>query len=144
MQDSCSDDGTQEWLPHDPRVTAFIEKDRGMYDAVNRGFRRAKVRNCRENSQHVFATVVLLFGSMAYIPERFADDCNDRRLTEGQLLRSASVKRKPCGSPTKNGGANLTPLRFCRYFTDNDAGLVTSYRTRLIAMVSYPFGLRRT
>ena len=62
---------------------------------------------------------------MAYIPERFADHCNDRRLTESQLLRSASVKRKPCGSPTKNGCANLTPLRFCRYFTDNDAGLIT-------------------
>lgn len=42
VQDSCSDDGTQEWLPHDTRVQAFIEKDRGMYDAVNRGLRRAK------------------------------------------------------------------------------------------------------
>jgi glycosyltransferase involved in cell wall biosynthesis len=42
VQDSCSDDGTQEWLPRDPRVVAVIEKDRGMYDAVNRGWRRAK------------------------------------------------------------------------------------------------------
>jgi len=41
VQDSCSDDGTQDWLPRDPRVKAFIEKDAGMYDAVNRGFRRA-------------------------------------------------------------------------------------------------------
>jgi len=41
VQDSCSDDGTQEWLPHDPRVKAYIEKDKGMYDAVNRGLRRA-------------------------------------------------------------------------------------------------------
>jgi glycosyltransferase involved in cell wall biosynthesis len=41
VQDSCSDDGTQDWLPHDRRVQAFIEKDRGMYDAVNRGFQRA-------------------------------------------------------------------------------------------------------
>jgi glycosyltransferase involved in cell wall biosynthesis len=41
VQDACSDDGTQDWLPHDPRVRAFIEKDSGMYDAVNRGFRRA-------------------------------------------------------------------------------------------------------
>lgn len=41
IQDSCSDDGTQDWLPHDPRVQAFIEKDAGMYDAVNRGYRRA-------------------------------------------------------------------------------------------------------
>jgi glycosyltransferase involved in cell wall biosynthesis len=41
VQDSCSDDGTQDWLPQDPRVKAFIEKDQGMYDAVNRGYRRA-------------------------------------------------------------------------------------------------------
>jgi len=41
VQDSCSDDGTQDWLPHDTRVKAFIEKDKGMYDAVNRGYRRA-------------------------------------------------------------------------------------------------------
>lgn len=41
VQDSCSDDGTQDWLPKDTRVKAFIEKDSGMYDAVNRGFRRA-------------------------------------------------------------------------------------------------------
>jgi glycosyltransferase involved in cell wall biosynthesis len=42
IQDSCSDDGTLDWLPQDPRVRAFIEKDAGMYDAVNRGFRRAQ------------------------------------------------------------------------------------------------------
>ncbi len=42
VQDSCSDDGTQEWLPKERRVQAFIEKDQGMYDAVNRGFRRAQ------------------------------------------------------------------------------------------------------
>jgi glycosyltransferase involved in cell wall biosynthesis len=41
VQDAGSDDGTLEWLPSDPRVKAFIEKDQGMYDAVNRGFRRA-------------------------------------------------------------------------------------------------------
>jgi glycosyltransferase involved in cell wall biosynthesis len=41
VQDACSDDGTQNWLPHDSRVKAFIEKDGGMYDAVNRGYRRA-------------------------------------------------------------------------------------------------------
>jgi glycosyltransferase involved in cell wall biosynthesis len=41
VQDSCSEDGTGDWLPKDARVKAFIEKDQGMYDAVNRGFRRA-------------------------------------------------------------------------------------------------------
>jgi len=41
VQDSCSDDGTQDWLPRDPRVKAFIEKDTGMYDAINRAMKRA-------------------------------------------------------------------------------------------------------
>jgi glycosyltransferase involved in cell wall biosynthesis len=42
VQDAGSDDGTLEWLPNDLRVKAFIEKDQGMYDAINRGLRRAK------------------------------------------------------------------------------------------------------
>jgi len=41
VQDSCSDDGTLDWLPHGHRVQAFLEKDAGMYDAVNRGYRHA-------------------------------------------------------------------------------------------------------
>jgi glycosyltransferase involved in cell wall biosynthesis len=41
VQDSCSDDGTGDWLGKDSRVKAFIEKDAGMYDAVNRGLKRA-------------------------------------------------------------------------------------------------------
>jgi glycosyltransferase involved in cell wall biosynthesis len=41
VQDAGSQDGTQEWLPNDSRVRAFIEKDEGMYDAINRGLRRA-------------------------------------------------------------------------------------------------------
>ncbi len=41
VQDAGSDDGTLDWLPADTRVKAFVEKDAGMYDAVNRGLRRA-------------------------------------------------------------------------------------------------------
>ena len=41
VQDSCSNDGTEELLKNDSRVKAYIEKDGGMYDAVNRGFSRA-------------------------------------------------------------------------------------------------------
>lgn len=42
VQDACSDDATASWLPQDPRVKAIIEKDGGMYDAINRGYRRAQ------------------------------------------------------------------------------------------------------
>ena len=45
VQDACSDDATRDWLPHDRRVRAFIEKDAGMYDAINRGYRRAHRRS---------------------------------------------------------------------------------------------------
>src|SRR5262245_51735730 len=77
--------------------------------------------------RHVFATVALIFRSMTYVPERFPDHCNDRRFTEGQLLRRASVKRKPRGSPTKNCCANLTPLRFCGYLNHNCARFVACH-----------------
>jgi glycosyltransferase involved in cell wall biosynthesis len=30
-----------DWLPQDPRVKTFVERDSGMYDGVNRGLRRA-------------------------------------------------------------------------------------------------------
>ena len=42
VQDAGSDDGTLDWLTHDPRVQAYVEKDNGMYDAINRGLRRAR------------------------------------------------------------------------------------------------------
>src|SRR6267378_1605118 len=42
VQDAGSDDGTLNWLCADRRVKAFVEADRGMYDAVNRGLRRAR------------------------------------------------------------------------------------------------------
>lgn len=42
VQDAGSDDGTLDWLPDDSRVQSFIEKDQGMYDAINRGLRRAR------------------------------------------------------------------------------------------------------
>ncbi len=40
VQDAGSDDGTLDWLTRDPRVLAFVGKDSGMYDAINRGLRR--------------------------------------------------------------------------------------------------------
>lgn len=42
VQDAGSDDGTLDWLTKDHRVRAFVEKDEGMYDAINRGWKRSR------------------------------------------------------------------------------------------------------
>lgn len=41
VQDGGSTDGTGDWLKSHPQIRGFVEDDEGMYDAVNRGFRRA-------------------------------------------------------------------------------------------------------
>src|SRR4051812_39908365 len=39
VQDSCSDDGTQDWLPQDRRGEGVIEEEKGGDDALNRGWK---------------------------------------------------------------------------------------------------------
>ncbi len=68
VQDSCSDDATPEILRASPRVKAFIEKDSGMYDAINRGMGRAQgdllaYLNCDEQ---------YLPGALRQVHEHFA------------------------------------------------------------------------
>ena len=86
VQDSCSDDGTQDWLPHDSRVKACIEKDAGMYDAVNRGFRRATgdilaYLNCDEQ---------YLPGALATVEKFFAANPTVEVLLAGSIIVDGS------------------------------------------------------
>ena len=88
VQDSCSDDGTQDWLPHDPRVKAFIEKDAGMYDAVNRGYRRATgdilaYLNCDEQ---------YLPGALATVKVFFAENPSVEVLMAGSIVTDGNGK----------------------------------------------------
>ncbi len=79
VQDSCSDDGTQDWLPQDRRVVACIEKDAGMYDAINRGLRRAKGDvlawlNCDEQYlPGALEAVAAVFGARQEVDLLFGD-----------------------------------------------------------------------
>jgi glycosyltransferase involved in cell wall biosynthesis len=72
IQDACSDDGTQDWLLTDGRVSAFIEKDFGMYDAINRGYRRSRGEilahlNCDE--QYLPGTLQAVYNFFERNPE---------------------------------------------------------------------------
>jgi hypothetical protein len=62
---------------------------------------------------------------MANVKVRFANNSDDRRISDVQLLSRASVKRESGSRPTKNYVANLTPLRFRSYFNDNDPRFVS-------------------
>ena len=66
VQDAGSDDGTLSWLPQDTRVRAFVEKDGGMYDAINRVLRRTQGEilaylNCDEQYLPVALRSVIAF-----------------------------------------------------------------------------------
>jgi len=70
VQDAASDDDTQHWLPHDQRVKAFIEKDGGMYDAINRGYRRAS----GDILSHLNSDEQYLPGALAAVGDFFAQN----------------------------------------------------------------------
>jgi len=79
IQDAGSDDGTLNWLLRDPRVKAFVERDNGMYDAVNRGLQRANGEilaylNCDEQYlPGALAAVERFFEHNPHIDVLFAD-----------------------------------------------------------------------
>jgi glycosyltransferase involved in cell wall biosynthesis len=88
VQDSCSDDGTLDWLPQDKRVKAFVEKDKGMYDAVNRGYRRATgdilaYLNCDEQ---------YLPGALASVKVFFAENPHIEVLIAGSIVTDGDGK----------------------------------------------------
>jgi glycosyltransferase involved in cell wall biosynthesis len=96
VQDAGSDDGTLDWLLKDTRVKAFVEKDQGMYDAINRGLRRASgdivaYLNCDEQYlSGTLATVMDFFQKHPAIDIVFGDVVMVN--TDGQYLRHRKMQ----------------------------------------------------
>jgi len=67
VQDGGSTDGTAKYLDSERRVKAFTERDSGMYDAINRGWRRA----AGEFVVHLNADEQLLPGALRTVRECF-------------------------------------------------------------------------
>ena len=82
VQDSCSSDGTEQFLRSQPELRAFVEKDTGMYDAINRGLGRSKGEivcylNCDEQ---------YLPGALARVAEYFEQNPDTDMLFAGLIV----------------------------------------------------------
>lgn len=80
--DGGSTDGTIEWLNQQNDIVSIIEKDRGMYDALNKGFKIAKGQyighlNCDEQYLH---------NKLLFIKESF-DKNNSTDIVYGNIIK---------------------------------------------------------
>jgi len=67
VMDGGSRDGTDEWLAAQPSLVSEVRSDNGMYDAVNRGFRRA----CGQIISHLNCDEQYLPGTLATVVKYF-------------------------------------------------------------------------
>lgn len=79
VMDGGSQDGTAEWLAARPWLVSEVRRDNGMYEAINRGFRRARGRilahlNCDEQYlPGTLATAVRYFDKHPEVDVLFGD-----------------------------------------------------------------------
>lgn len=119
VQDAGSDDGTLDWLTTDARLIACVEQDRGMYDAVNRGYRRARGEflaylNCDEQ---------YLPGALGKVAQFFAQnpevevvfgDCLVVDAQGGYLCERRALTPQLCHTWSASNLAFLTAATFLR------------------------------
>jgi glycosyltransferase involved in cell wall biosynthesis len=90
VMDGGSRDGTAEWLESRPWLASEVRNDSGMYEAINRGFRRARGRilahlNCDEQYlPGTLATVMQYFDAHPRVDVLFGDGLSVR--PDGSLV----------------------------------------------------------
>lgn len=92
VQDAGSDDGTLDWLPQDRRVQAFVEKDAGMYDAINRGWQRAT----GDVLAHLNCDEQYLPGALAAVAEHFSKHPETDVLVAHSIIVDAAGQFMSC------------------------------------------------
>ena len=122
VQDCCSDDGTLNWLPSDGRVTAFVEKDSGMYDAINRGLRRAKGDICA----YLNCDEQYLPGTLAKVEKFFSEHPEIDVLFGDMILVDIGAR------PISYRRTILPNLRHIQLAHLNTATCATFFRRRLL------------
>lgn len=133
VMDGGSRDGTVEWLAARPELVSEVQSDNGMYEAINRGFRRARGRiiaHLNSDEQYLpgaLASVVRYFDEHPEVDVLFGDTLTVR--PDGSLVAFRKTIRpiRPILS--------LPPLYvptaatfFRRKLVDNDAVYDDSYK----------------
>jgi glycosyltransferase involved in cell wall biosynthesis len=115
VQDAGSGDELKEWVRAQSTVRLFVEKDEGMYDAINRGWQRATGEicghlNCDEQYlpgtlakvAHFFAAhpeVEVLFGDVVLIDEHGTPLAYRRSILPSKMhLRLAHLNAPTCAT----------------------------------------------
>ena len=136
VQDGGSDDGTLDWLRSDGRVRAFVEKDEGMYDAINKGLRKTSGEilsylNCDEQYlPGALRSVVDYFQRHPEVDVLFADavivDDRGRYICHRKVLKPSRFHTQLCHLAT------LTCATFFRRKLVDDMGLFFDPRWRAL------------
>ena len=119
VQDAMSDDGTLDWITTDSRIKAFVEKDSGMYDAINRGYRRSSgdflaYLNCDEQYlPGALAKVATYFDQNPQIDVVFGD-CLVVDSRGGYICERRSLSPQLIHTLTASNIAFLTAVTFTR------------------------------
>ncbi len=80
----------------------------------------------QRNREDGFSGLSIDLLRMPDVEKYFANNSDDWRISDVQLLSRANVKRKSRTRPTKNRVANLTPLRFDWYFNNDCPRFIAS------------------
>ena len=86
VEDGDSTDGTKSYLESETRVRARIQKDEGMYDAINRGW----LSSGGEFAVHLNADEQLLPGALAAVHEYFLRNAEIDVVIAGTLICESS------------------------------------------------------
>lgn len=122
IQDAGSGPELEEWARTIPGLSLHVEKDEGMYDAINRGLRRARGAIC----SYLNSDEQLLPGALATVVS-FFDAHRDVDVLFGDAIL---IDRN--GSPISYRRTVLPALSHVRYAHVNTPTCATFFRRRLL------------
>jgi glycosyltransferase involved in cell wall biosynthesis len=122
IQDAGSGSELEDWARTIPNLSLYVEKDAGMYDAINRGLRRTRGAIC----SYLNSDEQLVLGALARVASFFEANPNVDVLFGDAIL----IDRN--GNPISYRRTILPTLSHVRYAHLNTPTCATFFRRRLL------------